>query len=594
MKIKNRMRTLITISLFCLTFGFTIAPSVTAQNTGQKPKPKMGFNPFQMDSRAKELTYYFKDTDEDLTYCLFVSSKVSKDKKAPLIVTLHGLGAGPSIMITKEAADLAEKGGYILVAPMGYNVRGWYGIPMTPFPGMSKNPPRNSGAEKNAAPKPKPKASLFYNPNDPPNLRELSEKDVMNVLDIVRREYNVDENRIYLMGHSMGGAGTLNLGIKYGSIWAALAPVAPAAFGMKPESLAEIKKMPIIFIHGDIDEAVPVSVSRQWVEKAKELNMTYEYNEMKGITHGPVITAALQSVYEFFGKHSKSAGKEVRTWKDIDYVGDGIVGHKLDIYLPSKGSGPFPAIVYIYGSAWFANNMKGTAGMFSPALLDAGFAVVAINHRASKEAIFPAQINDAKAAIRFIRAKAASYNLDPSWVGVTGGSSGGHLTALLGTSGGVKEHTSGSITYDIEGSLGAHTGTDSSVQAACDWFGPTNFLTMDSCGSQLKHDPADSPESTVIGGAIQDNPDKCALANPVTYVDADDPPFMIFHGNKDPLVPFCQSDALHKRLTEAGVDSTYIQVSNAGHGTGLTTPINVSMMARFFTEALEQWNKNKQ
>ena len=295
-------RNKIILAVLCCVICFLPAQFSFAQD--QKPKPKMGFNPFQMDPRAKELSYHFKDTDEDLKYCLFVSSKVSKDKKAPLIVTLHGLGAGPQIMLTKEAVDLAEKGGYILVGPMGYNVRGWYGIPMTPFPGMPKTPPK--GDDKVDNPAPKPKVSLFYDPNDPPNLRELSEKDVMNVLDIIRKDYNVDENRIYLMGHSMGGAGTLNLGVKYGSIWAALAPIAPAAFGMDPGSLAKIKDMPIIFVHGDIDEAVPVSVSRQWVEKAKELNMTYEYNEMKGITHGPVILAALPSVYEFFGKHSKS------------------------------------------------------------------------------------------------------------------------------------------------------------------------------------------------------------------------------------------------------------------------------------------------
>lgn len=291
--------------------------------------------------------------------------------------------------------------------------------------------------------------------------------------------------------------------------------------------------------------------------------------------------------------NSAFAATESKTWKDIDYVGDGIVGHRLDIYLPEKGTGPFPAIVYIYGSAWFSNNLKGSATMFSPSLLKAGFAVVAINHRGSKEAIYPAQIQDAKAAIRFIRANASTYSLDTAWVGVTGGSSGGHLTALLGTSGGVGKHTVGSTTYDLEGSLGPHTGMDSSVQAACDWFGPTDFLTMDSCGSQMKHNPVDSPESTVIGGAIQENPDKCALANPVTYVDSDDPPFLIFHGNVDPLVPSCQSDVLHKRLTEAGVASTYVQVSKAGHGNGLTIPINLSMMARFFSESFEAFKKGK-
>jgi predicted peptidase len=306
MKSKFGTRKIIIFSVLCFAVFLILSQFSLAQDTGPKPKPKMGFNPFQMDSRAKELTYHFNDTNEDLKYCLFVSSKVSKDKKAPLIVTLHGLGAGPQIMVSKQAVDLAEEGGYILVAPMGYNERGWYGIPMTPFPGMTKTPPKEGQTGDNPAPKPKPKASLFYNPNDPSNLRELSEKDVMNVLDIVRREYNVDENRIYLMGHSMGGAGTLYLGAKYGSIWAAIAPIAPAAFGIAPDSLEKIKNMPVIFVHGAADEVVPVDISRRWVEKAKELNMSYEYNEMEGISHGPVITAALRIVYEFFGKHSKS------------------------------------------------------------------------------------------------------------------------------------------------------------------------------------------------------------------------------------------------------------------------------------------------
>jgi len=290
----------IILTVLCFTISFLLAQFSIAQDTAPKPKPKMGFNPFQMDSRAKELTYHFKDTDEDMKYCLFVSSKVSKDKKAPLIVSLHGMGAGPSIMVTKQAVDLAEEGGYILVSPMGYNEVGWYGMPFSIPKG--KVPPKKAPSDDNAASKPKPK----FNFNSPPNLRELSEKDVMNVLDMVRKEYNVDENRIYLMGHSMGGAGTLYLGVKYSSIWAAIAPIAPAAFGIEPDSLEKIKDMPVIFVHGSTDEVVPVDISRRWVEKAKELNMTYEFNEMEGITHGPVITAALPSVYEFFGKHSRS------------------------------------------------------------------------------------------------------------------------------------------------------------------------------------------------------------------------------------------------------------------------------------------------
>jgi predicted peptidase len=290
--------------IFLILLNLPFINPVFAQDAAPQPKPKMGFNPFQLDSRAKELKYPFTDTNEDLKYCLFVSSKVSREKKAPLIVTLHGLGAGPEIMLNKEAVDLAEEGGYILVGPMGYNERGWYGVPFSIPAG--KVPPKTEPANDSAAPKPKPKSSMFFNPNDPPNLHELSEKDAMNVLDIVRKEYNIDENRIYLMGHSMGGAGTLYLGSKYPSIWAAIAPIAPAAFGIEPDILEKIKNMPIIFVHGATDEVVPVDISRKWVDKAKSLNMTYEYNEMEGITHGPVITAALKSVYAFFNKHSKT------------------------------------------------------------------------------------------------------------------------------------------------------------------------------------------------------------------------------------------------------------------------------------------------
>jgi predicted peptidase len=311
MKIKHGTTNKIILTALCFTICLILSPFSLAQHTGQQAKPRIGQRGgfMQMDPRAQNRTYHFKETNEDLKYCLFVSSKVSKDKKAPLIVTLHGLGAGPSIMFTKEAVNLAEEGGYILVGPMGYNVRGWYGIPMRPFPGFAKIPDKKGNSTEKAQPgakaAPKPKASLFYNRNDPPNLRELSEKDVMNVLDIVRKEFSVDERRIYLMGHSMRGAGTLYLGVKYASIWAALAPIAPAAFGLNPDSLAEIKSMPVIFVHGDVDELVPVALTRQWVDKLKELNMTYEYNEMRGVSHGPVITAALPNIYEFFSKHSK-------------------------------------------------------------------------------------------------------------------------------------------------------------------------------------------------------------------------------------------------------------------------------------------------
>jgi acetyl esterase/lipase len=253
-------------------------------------------------------------------------------------------------------------------------------------------------------------------------------------------------------------------------------------------------------------------------------------------------------------------------WFDIDYVGDGLTGHLLDIYQPSTASPPYPVVVFIYGSAWRCNDCKGAVTHVLPALLDGGFAVVSINHRASQEAVFPAQIQDCKAAIRYVRANAAVYDLDPDRIGVTGRSSGGHLVAHLGTSGGVTTYTVGGVEMDIEGSLGEHTDASSSVQAVCDWFGPTDFLIMNSCGSDIDHDAPDSPESQLIGGPIQEHPNECALADPITYVDSSDPPFRIFHGDSDPLVPHCQSDSLDQALDAVGVPSDYTLIPGAGHG----------------------------
>lgn len=302
------------VALF-LQCGAFQAPFAMAQEpapkVGQEPAPseRRGLMQFPVDPRVQMRSYLFKDTNENIEYGLFVSSKVTKDKKAPLIVTLHGLGAGPAIMLRSNALDLAEEGGYILVAPMGYNVRGWYGIPMGPGPGPGFVPPKKVETTESAKPAEGAargaKPPMFGSPNDPPNLRELSEKDVMNVLDIVRKEFNVDDRRIYLMGHSMGGAGALYLGTKYPSIWAAIAAIAPAAFALNPDILKDIKDMPVMIVQGAKDNLVPAANTRRWVDKLKELNMTYEYNEMPEGDHGSVITGGNPAIYAFFAKHSK-------------------------------------------------------------------------------------------------------------------------------------------------------------------------------------------------------------------------------------------------------------------------------------------------
>ena len=232
-----------------------------------------------------------------------------------MIVTLHGLGGTHTTMMRPNAIDLAEAGGYILLAPMGYNPRGWYGIPAGPRRG---GPPPNAAANPNAAPA-NPTAALpgvgrqgpprgaLNGANDPPNVRELSEKETLEVVELVRKEFNVDDNRTYLMGHSMGGAGTYYLAVKYPERWAAIATLAPAAFGLDPNSLSKIPKMPVMVVHGDMDTAVPVALSRTWVETMKGLTMTHQYIEVPGGDHGSVIGSHQAEIFAFFAKYSKAA-----------------------------------------------------------------------------------------------------------------------------------------------------------------------------------------------------------------------------------------------------------------------------------------------
>lgn len=274
-----------------------------------------------------------------------------------------------------------------------------------------------------------------------------------------------------------------------------------------------------------------------------------------------------------------------KSWKDVNYAGDSMVYHMLDIYLPQVEKPAYPVVIVLYGSAWFANNMKGIdLPTLGKALLDAGFAVVFPNHRSSMDAKFPAQIHDIKAALRFVRANAGQYQLDTSFIGITGSSSGGNMAAMAGTSRFVKQFTLGNVTVDIEGSLGAFTNISSSVDAVVDWFGPTNMLVMDSCGTtNFIHNDAKSPASLYIGGPIQENKEKCLLASPTTYIDSSDPPFLIFHGDKDPVVPFCQSEILFDELQKAKVPGQFIPVPDGQHGQGVHVEKYFKMMTEFFT-----------
>jgi predicted peptidase len=271
--------------MLALILSFSLIPSAIAQIPGNKPKPKgpMGPITIEPDPRVQQRKYHFQETDEDLPYVLYVSSKVTKDKKNPLIVALHGLGGDANFIVRDRVVDLAEENGYIVVGPLGYNVSGWYGSPVIAMGGGSV---------------------------EPPNLAELSEKDVMNVLDLMKKEFNVDENRTYLMGHSMGGAGALFLGQKYTDKWAAVAGIAPAAFMMLQNRNEILKPMhdagiPVMIIQGEKDTVVPANITSQWGDALKELKMKHEYIEIPGGDHGTVIGDGMPDIFRFFGEHSK-------------------------------------------------------------------------------------------------------------------------------------------------------------------------------------------------------------------------------------------------------------------------------------------------
>jgi acetyl esterase/lipase len=278
-----------------------------------------------------------------------------------------------------------------------------------------------------------------------------------------------------------------------------------------------------------------------------------------------------------------------RHWLDLDYVGDGHIAHRLDIHLPTAERARYPVVITIYGSAWLSDSWKAhtyRTGV-GQALLESGFAVVSINYRTSGEVQFPGQLHDVKAAIRFVRANAAAFSLDTTFIGVTGWSSGGHLAAMAGTTSGLRTFEKEGKTIDLEGDLGEHIGSGSHVDAVVDWFGPTDFLIMDKCGSAMHHDAADSPESALVGGPIQEHPLACALADPATYVQRDNPPFLLLHGDADPLVPHCQSEHLLEKLQDQDVESELVVIPGGKHGPGVLIDEYFQRMVSFFSERSE-------
>jgi acetyl esterase/lipase len=263
----------------------------------------------------------------------------------------------------------------------------------------------------------------------------------------------------------------------------------------------------------------------------------------------------------------------VKVEKNIPYAATKDPRKALDVYLPKspKSDKPLPVVVNIHGGAFRMGDKSMGAREIAAIVASGDYAGVSINYRLSGQAIWPAQIHDCKAAIRWVRASARKYNFDPENIGVLGGSAGGHLVDMLGTSRGVEA---------LEGNVGPHKVTTSKVKCVVDQFGPSDLLAMG--GS---HDSPESPEAQLIGGALQENKDAARAASPITYVTRDDPPFLILHGTADPAIPFNQSERLSRTLKEAGVDCFFIPVTGAGHG-GFRSPEVTKQIGQFFDNNL--------
>ena len=242
---------------------------------------KNGKDPFVSRTGDMERHYLLEGADEIMPYRVYVPKMYNGKTAYPLIIALHGLGGTEDSIFDsydKQVPKLAEEHGYIMAAPLGYRVDGFYGMSL---PGN----PEDAGVKRR---------------------REYSEEDVMSVLALMRKNYKIDESRIYLMGHSMGAIGTWHLGAKYPEIWAALAPF--AGFG-DPSSVAKMKHIPEIVVHGDADPTVPVAGSRAMVAEMKRQGVQVQYIEVPKGNHMDIVVPNLGAVFKFFDKHHKAKSK---------------------------------------------------------------------------------------------------------------------------------------------------------------------------------------------------------------------------------------------------------------------------------------------
>jgi len=274
-----------------------------------------------------------------------------------------------------------------------------------------------------------------------------------------------------------------------------------------------------------------------------------------------------------------------RKWLDVPYASVS-QAQKLDIYLPDEGDGPFPVILYLHGGAFAIGDKRDIHLIPFLQGLKRGYAVVSVNYRLSGEATFPAGLQDIKAAIRWLRANSEKYQLDGNRIAACGGSAGGNYAAMVCLTANVAELDDPSL---------GNPEVPCHVQAAVDWFGPTDFLKMDEQLAEsglgpCDHCEADSPESRYMGAKITEIPEQVRRANPMTYVHADMPPILIQHGRLDPMVPVQQSMIFVQKLEErVSHDRFEFDIlENAGHGDQLfETDENMNRVFQFIDRYLK-------
>jgi acetyl esterase/lipase len=259
--------------------------------------------------------------------------------------------------------------------------------------------------------------------------------------------------------------------------------------------------------------------------------------------------------------------------RDVPFGNDGAL--LLDVVRPAdRPAARMPAVVFVHGGGWSGGDKKTGIRWLLP-FAQSGYYCVTINYRLSGEARFPAQIHDCKTAVRWLRAHADEYGVDPDRIGAWGMSAGGHLAALLGVSGGVES---------LEGN-GGWPAYSSRVQAVCDYYGPTD-LPRFPAHSDKQYGTPDSPEVLLLGGTMDEKPELARLASPVTHISAADPPFLIMQGTADETVPAAQSGEFHAALKKAGVESELRLYPGAGHSLDNRNTIPVVMA--FFDRCLRR------